>query len=56
MSNIATPFYDDLNETSDFWTKLSTPIKFKGRYEVTIVDCILKNTYDIQRKDRTYDM
>ena len=30
-------------------------IKFDGKYEVTLVDCILKNAYDILRKDRTYD-
>jgi hypothetical protein len=45
-----------LNKTSDFWKKLSPAIKFDDAYEVALVDCILKNTYDILRKDRKYDI
>ena len=56
MSNVSDPLYDDLNKTSDFWTKLSPAIKFEGRYEVALVDCILKNAYDILRKDHTYEI
>ena len=56
MSNVSNPLYDDLNKTSDFRTKLSPAIKFEGRYEVALFDCILKNTCDILRKDRTYDI
>jgi hypothetical protein len=57
MSNVSDPLYNDLNKTSDFWTKLSPAIKFDdGKYEVALVDCILKNTYDILRKDRVYNI
>ena len=56
MSNVSDPFYDNLNKTSNFWTKLSPAIKFEGRCELALVDCILKNRYDIQRKDRTYNI
>ena len=56
MSNVSDPLYNDLNKTSDFWTKLSPTIKFEGKYEVALVDCILKNTYDILRKDRKYEI
>ena len=57
MSNVSDPLYNDLNKTSDFWTKLSPAIKFDdGKYEVALVDCILKNTYDILRKDHIYDI
>jgi len=56
MSNVSDPLYNDLNRTSDFWTKLSPAIKFDGAYEVALVDCILKNTYDILRKDRKYEI
>ena len=56
MSIVSDPLYNDLNRTSDFWTKLSPTIKFDGAYEVALVDCILKNTYDILRKDRKYDI
>ena len=30
MSNFSDTLCDDLNKTSDFWTKLSPAIKFKG--------------------------
>ena len=56
MSNVSDPLYDDLNRTSDFWTKLSPTIKFQGRYEVALVDCIIKNTYDVLRKEISYDI
>ena len=56
MSNVSDPFYNDLNKTSDFWTKLSPAIKFDGKYEDALVDCILKNMYDILIKDLTYDI
>jgi hypothetical protein len=56
ISNVSDPLYDDLNKTSDFWTKLSPAIKFEARYEVALFDCILKNTYDILRKDHTYNI
>ena len=44
MSNVSEIQYD-----SDFWTKLSPAIKFEGKYELTLVDCILENIYDILR-------
>ena len=58
MVNVSDPLYNDSNRTSDFWTKLSPTIKFddNGKYEVALVDCILKNTYDILRKDRKYEI
>ena len=56
MSNVSDPLYDDLNKRSDFWIKLCPAIKFEGKYEVDLVDCILKNKYEILRKDRTYDI
>ena len=56
MSNILDPFYDALNKTGDFGTKFSPAIKFDERYEVVLVDCILKNKYHILRKDRTYNI
>ena len=37
-------------------TNLSSAINFDGKYEVSLVDCIIKNAYDILRKDRTYDI
>jgi hypothetical protein len=45
-----------LNKTSDFSIKLSPAIKFEGRYEVALVDCIIKNTYDVLRKDTPYEI
>ena len=56
MSNVYIPLYDDLNETSDLCTKLFPAIKFGWKYDVTLVDCFLKNIYVILRKDRTYDI
>jgi hypothetical protein len=56
MANVSYPLFDDLNKTSEFWKKLSPAIKFEGRYQVALVNCILKNTYDILIKDRTYDI
>ena len=50
MSNVPDSLYNDLNKSSDFWTKHSPAIKFDGKYEVVIVDCFLKNTHDIPRK------
>ena len=55
ISNFSLPLYDDLNKAIDSWTKLSSAIKFEGRYEVALVAYILKNTNDILRRDRTYD-
>jgi hypothetical protein len=54
LSSVSDPLYHDLNKTSDFWTKLFPANKFEGRYEAALVDCILKNTCAILRKDRTY--
>ena len=35
--------------------QLSPAIKLiEGMYEVALIDCVVKNTYDIMRKDRTY--
>ena len=56
MSNVSCPLYDDLNKTSDFWTKLSHSPTFDRKYEVDLADCILKNTYDILRKYHTYNI
>ena len=56
MFNASNPIYNDLNKTSDFWTKLSPTIKFNRKSEIALVDCILKNTYDILRKYGTYDI
>jgi hypothetical protein len=57
MSNVSDPLYNDLNKTSDFRTKLSPTIKLDdGKYYVALADCILKNTYDIMRKDRAYEI
>ena len=54
VSNVSVSLYDGLNKIRDFRTKLSPAIKFDGRYEIALVDCILKDTHDILRKDRTY--
>jgi len=51
MSNVSEIQYD-----SDFWTKLSPAIEFEWKLEVALVDSILKNTHNILRKDRTYDI
>ena len=56
ISNVSDPLYDDLNKTRGFWKKLSPVINLEEKYDVVFVDCILKNTYDILRKDRTIDM
>jgi hypothetical protein len=56
ISSVSDPLYDDLNKTRNFWTKISTAIRFEGRYEVALVDCILRNAYGILRKDCTYDI
>ena len=57
ISNVSDPLYDDLNKTSGFRTKLSPTIKFnEEKYKVALVDCILKNAYNILRKDRTYEI
>ena len=37
-------------------TQLCLTIKFERRYELALVDCIIKNIYAILRKDRTYDI
>ena len=51
------PSTSDLSKISDFWTKFSPDIKFnEDQYEAAIVDCILKNTYYIIRKDRRYEI
>ena len=55
VSNLSDPFYSDLNKTGDLQTKLFPAIKFNGKYEVVLIDFILKNTYGILRKDCTYD-
>ena len=54
VSIVNDPIFDNFNKTNDLSTELSPAIKFEGKSEVTLVDCILKNTYDIQRKDSTY--
>ena len=56
MSNVSDPLYDDLNETSDFWKIISPAMNFEGKYEFALVDRILKNTYDIPRRDGTYEI
>ena len=53
MSNFFDPIYDGLHKTSNFWPNLSPTIKFDEKYEAALVDCILKNTYDILRKYQT---
>ena len=45
MPNVFDSLYEDLNTASDFRTKLSPAILFKGKYEAPVVDCILKNTF-----------
>ena len=44
MSFVLYPFFDDLNNTSNFLTKISPATKFEAMYQVTLVDGILKNT------------
>ena len=56
MSKVSGPLYDDLNNTSNFGTKLSQGIKFEGKYEGALVCCFLKNTDDVPRKDCTQDI
>ena len=34
ISHVSDPLYDDLNKTSDFWTKIYPAIKFEGKYEI----------------------
>ena len=41
---------------SVIFEKTLSPIKFDGKYEVALVVYILKSTYDILGKDRTYDI
>ena len=53
MSNVSNQLYDNLNKTSDLRMKLSQAIRFEGRFEVALVNCI-KYSYDILSKDRTY--
>jgi hypothetical protein len=50
------PLYVVLNKTSNFRTKLSPSIKFEGRYVVAVVDCFIKNIYDILRKETPYEI
>ena len=54
MTNVSDPFYDGLNKTNDFWTKLSPTTKFNGKCKVALTDCIFKNKYNILRKDHRY--
>ena len=56
MSYVSDPLYDELNKTSDSGTKLSSAIMFERRYEAVLVDCILKNTHDILRKDLLHEI
>ena len=56
MSSVYNPIYNYLNKTSDFQKKISPTFKFNGEYEVALVNCLLENTYDILRKDGTYDI
>jgi len=56
MKIISDPLYNDLNKKRDFQTKLVPTIKFNGEHKLTLVDCILKNTNLILKKDRTYDI
>jgi len=44
ISNVSDPLYDDLNKTWGFMKKISPIIDFKGKFDVVLVDCILKNT------------
>ena len=46
MSNVSDQILNNLNKSSDFWTKLSPIVKFDGEYKVTLVHCILENTND----------
>ena len=55
MSSVCDPLYDDFNKTV-FLTKVSPAFNCDRKYEVALVDYVFKNTYDILRKDRTYDI
>ena len=56
MSSVSDPLYNDLNKTNDFWEISLPPSNLIATVTLLLWIVFFKNTYNILRKDRIYDI